>query len=73
MEKRAMRLKDDNGKWVRAGDTIQFCYGMPPVRVTAKIEERDGQLIGTCSGHDPEIFRLRALRKFVGPWYKVEI
>jgi len=67
-----MRMKDDNGKWVQAGDQIEFCYGMPPVKATAQIELRDGILIGTCSGHDPETFRLRSLRRFVSPWYKVE-
>jgi hypothetical protein len=63
-------LLDDDRKRTTAGDTVCFSYGIPPVRVLAKIIERDGVLIGICPGHYPDEFKLRSLRKYVGSWYK---
>ena len=65
-----LRLRDDDGDWVTAGDSVRFSYGMPPVTVIAPIIERDGKLIGLCPGHDPAEFELRSLRRQVGAWYK---
>jgi len=63
-------LLDDDGKRTTAGDTVCFSYGIPPVKVLAKIIERDGVLIGICPGHYPDEFKLRSLRRYVGSWYK---
>ena len=65
-------LYDDDGELTRAGDTVQFCYGIPPIRVVAEIVERDGSLVGLCPGHTPSEFKLRSLRRYVGNWYKVK-
>ena len=45
-----LRLRDDYGEWVTAGDTVYFYYGIPPVAVDAAIIERNGKLIGLCPG-----------------------
>ena len=63
-------MRDDDGGWVTSGDSVRFSYGIPPVTVIAPIIERDGKLIGLCSGHDPAEFELRSLRRHVGAWYK---
>jgi len=63
-------MRDDGGKWVTAGDTVLFSYGIPPVSVNALIIERNGRLIGLCHGHNPSEFNLRSLRRHVGSWYK---
>jgi hypothetical protein len=68
--KHVLRLRDDDGEWVSAGDTVRFSYGIPPVAVDALIVERDGRLIGLCPGHTPPEFNLRSLRRYVGCWYK---
>ncbi len=65
-----LRLRDDDGEWVTAGDTVHFSYGIPPVGVDAPIIERNGKLIGLCPGHKPSEFNLRSLRRYVGSWYK---
>lgn len=63
------RLRDDDGNWTSAGDTVRFIYGIPPVPVRAKIIERDGKLIGLCQVHNPQEFNLRSLRRYVGAWF----
>jgi hypothetical protein len=65
-----MRLRDDDGEWTGDGDTVGFCYGIPPVSVHATISARDGKLMGSCPGHNPAEFNLRSLRRYVGRWYK---
>jgi len=65
-----LRLRDDDGEWVMAGDAVHFSYGIPPVGVDAPIVERDGKLVGLCPGHNPPQFNLRSLRRHVGNWYK---
>ena len=64
-----LRLRDNDGEWVAAGDTVHFSYGIPPIGVDAKIIERGGTLIGLCPGHNPPEFKLRSLRRYVGSWY----
>ena len=68
--RRWLVLRDDDGQRVTAGDSVSFCYGLPPVAVVAKIVERDGRLVALCPGHKPAECNLRALRKYVGSWYK---
>lgn len=63
-------LLDDNHVPTRAGDTIRFNYGIPPVVVDAKIVKRRGSLIALTPGHDPTECNLRTLRKYVGAWFK---
>lgn len=40
--KKENRVRDDNGEWTEAGDTIYFSHGIPPVHVTATIINRNG-------------------------------
>jgi hypothetical protein len=68
--RRWMVLRDDDGKRVKAGDAVRFCYGIPPVAVVAQVVERGGRLIALTPGHTPEECSLRALRRAVGRWYK---
>ena len=63
-------LLDDDRVQVKAGDTVRFNYGIPPVVVDAKIVQRRGQLIALTPGHDPAECNLRKLRSYVGNWYK---
>lgn len=61
-------IKDDAGKIIKHGDTISFSYGIPPVGVRAKVEERDGVLwIVVPEPHKPSVERLSKLKK----WYNV--
>ena len=54
MEKSKRRIyKDEDGTPVKAGDTIRFSYGIPPVPVTGTLFERDGKLIMPTPGHNP--------------------
>jgi hypothetical protein len=68
--RRWLVLRDDDGKRVQAGDSVRFCYGLPPVSVVAKIVICAGQLVALCPGHKPAMCQLRRLRKHVGSWYK---
>jgi hypothetical protein len=65
-------LRDDYGNPVRAGDSVAFTYGIPPIHVVSKIAQRDGRLIGLIPGHNPPEFNLRSLRRFAGWWCKYE-
>ena len=67
------RMRDDDGKWTGAGDTVRFAYGIPPVAVDAPIIDRDGKLIGLCPDHNPPEFNLRSLRRYIGNWYKQNV
>ena len=68
--KRWLAYRDDDGQRVTAGDSVRFCYGIPPVAVVAKIVERGGRLVALTPGHTPAECELRSLRKAVGSWYK---
>jgi hypothetical protein len=61
---------DDDGNRVRAGDTIFFSYGIPPVYVKAEIIDRDGKLVALTPGHCPSECTLKRLRRYVGAWYR---
>ena len=63
-------LRDDDGKRVQAGDSVRFCYGIPPVPVVAQIVTCDGRLVALTPGHAPDKCNLRTLRRYVGSWYK---
>jgi hypothetical protein len=68
--RRWLVLRDEDGQRVTAGDSVRFCYGIPPIGVVAKIVERDGRLVALCPGHKPEECELRRMRKAVGSWHK---
>lgn len=63
-------LFDDDRQPTRAGDTIVFNYGIPPLTVRPKVVQRGGSLIALTPGHDPAEVNLRSLRKYVGGWFK---
>jgi len=54
-------LRDDAGRPTRAGDTVGFNYGIPPVTVAAKIIQRGDKLIALTPGHNPAECNLRML------------
>jgi len=45
-----MAFLDDDGVPVKAGDTVRFNYGIPPVVVDAKIVKRRGTLVAPRYG-----------------------
>jgi hypothetical protein len=67
-----MQFNDLDGNPVTAGDTIVFCYGIPPVRVEAKIAEADGEIWAMTPGHKPDRCKLKELRKHVGEFHKLQ-
>lgn len=61
-------IKDEDGKVIKHGDTISFAYGIPPVCVRAKVEDRDGTLwIVVPPPHKPSTERLSKVKK----WYNI--
>ena len=68
-----IKLPDDDGVMVGAGDTIIFSYGIPPVRVNASIIEKDGQLIALTPGHIPTSCPLAEVREAVGSWFADDV
>ena len=63
-------LLDDDRTPTRAGDTVCFHYGIPPIGVRAKIIQRGRALIALTPGHTPPECTLRTLRRHVGGWVK---
>ena len=63
-------LLDDDRTPTRAGDTVCFNYGIPPIGVRAKIIQRGRSLIALTPGHTPPECKLRTLRRHVGGWVK---
>tara|TARA_R110000822_G_C15046603_1_gene465925 strand:- start:47 stop:343 length:297 start_codon:yes stop_codon:yes gene_type:complete len=66
-------LLDDDRTPTRAGDTVSFNYGIPPVAVRAKIVQRGRSLIALTPGHTPVECNLRTLRRYVGGWLKQNV
>ena len=65
------RMVDDDGELVGVGDWIMFSYGIPPVRVYARLSTVKGVLTLTTQGkHKPRTMALAKLRDHVGCWYK---
>lgn len=65
-------MRDDDGELVQGGDSVQFSYGIPPVRVVAKLVQRRNKLLVLTPGHAPAESNLRNLRKHVGEWFKLQ-
>jgi len=62
---------DDDGEVVGCGDWIMFSYGIPPVRVYARLSTVKGVLtLTTLGNHRPRTMALSKLRDYVGCWYK---
>jgi len=66
------RYKDDDCNWTYEGDTITFSFGIPPLKVTAKIMNRSGSLWVFPDNRRYAECPLRALRGYVGAWWKEE-
>lgn len=64
-------IRDEDGKTVKDGDTITFSYGIPPVRVEAKIAEIKGELFAMTPGHNPDRCKVKDLPKHVGEFWKI--
>jgi hypothetical protein len=71
-EKALIDMKDSDGKRVKAGDTIYFSYGIPPIRVNAPVVKKKGRLVALTKGHNPEECTLIDLKKYVGDFWKVD-
>jgi|DEB0MinimDraft_6_1074348.scaffolds.fasta_scaffold228301_2 putative component of toxin-antitoxin plasmid stabilization module len=65
-------MRDDEGEEVAPGDWISFSYGIPPIRVEAKVSRRNDDMWLTVLGkHKPREMKLKDLRRHVGNWYKI--
>jgi hypothetical protein len=64
-------MHDSDRRKVTAGDKILFSYGIPPVRVIAKVIEENGKLIALTPGHNPERATLTQIRRWCEHFYKV--
>lgn len=64
-------MKDVDGVTIKAGDTIVFSYGIPPLRVEAPVVIENGKLVAITTGHNPPKCELRHLKKHVGSFYKL--
>lgn len=62
---------DSDGQRVKAGDSIQFSFGIPPVRVIAKVERIGSRLYAMTPDHNPKHCQLSKLREYVEHFYKV--
>ena len=65
-------MKDSDGNIVKAGDTIYFSYGIPPIRVNAPVIKEKGKLVALTPKHNPEKCTLIELKECVGQFWKVE-
>lgn len=65
-------MKDEDGIQVKAGDWIAFSFGFPPLRVEAKIVERDGKLIALTPDVTPKEAPLTTLKHHVGLFWKID-
>lgn len=64
-------MKDTDGDEVKAGDTIEFSYGIPPVHVVAEVvESSSGELIALTPGHHPAKCKLSRLESYVGQFWR---
>jgi len=66
------KILDSDGKWVRAGCTILFSYGIPPTSVKAPVIRRGAKLIVLTEGHNPSECPLRELRGHVGDFWVIK-
>lgn len=67
-----LMMRDSDRRTVKAGDAIQFSYGIPPVRVYAKVIEEGGNLVALTPGHTPKKATLKEVRECCGDFYKVD-
>jgi hypothetical protein len=66
-------MTDDDDVPVKTGDWISFSYGIPPIRVDARLSTQKGVLTLTVLGnHKPRTMALSRLRDHVGSWYKTD-
>jgi hypothetical protein len=67
-----LTMHDSDRRTVKAGDVIQFSYGIPPVRVTAEVIEENGKLVALTPGHNPEQATLKQVRDWCEHFHKVD-
>lgn len=63
----AKDIKDEWGDVIKAGDFVNFSYGIPPTGVTAEVVERDGVLWILTPNLTPKEERLSKVKK----WYSI--
>ena len=66
-------LKDSDGVRVRAGDTITFSYGIPPVRVVGPVVSINNALWVISEGHNPSRCRVSELMEHVGDFWVTKL
>ena len=70
-EPKGLYARDSDGLIVRAGHRVSFCYGIPPLRVDAKVTELDGKLWALTPGHTPDRCTLADLREWCEHFWKI--
>ncbi len=65
-------LRDSDGKRVRAGQTIAFSYGIPPVYVRGPVVRRGNRLTVITEGHNPSECPVSDLMDCVGDFWIIE-
>lgn len=63
--------RDDDGRIVRAGHHVHTSYGIPPVRIEAKVVEMGGKLWALTPDHKPSKCTLANLRKYCGSFWRL--
>lgn len=60
---------DADGVEVCIGDSVSFCYGIPPIGVTAPVIMQDDDVWVATPEHLPKRCRLTKLKEYVGDFY----
>lgn len=64
------RIKDEDGKEIKAGDYITFTFGIPPISVLCKVTSTGGPLHIECLD-PPDVKPKRESLANVMKWYQV--
>lgn len=62
-------VMDDDGEPIYVGDKITFCFGIPPVHVTAPIEKIGQVYFAMTPDYTPKKCSLTRLKSHVGNIY----
>lgn len=57
-------MRDLNGEIIREGDTVSFCYGIPPIGVTGPVVKIGKRLWIRTPGHNPDKILLSEAVKY---------
>lgn len=70
-EPKGLYARDSDGRIVRAGHKVYTSYGIPPVRMEAKLVDIGGKLWALTPGHNPAQCTLAELRECCFEFWKL--